>query len=86
MSAPRVTFTASPVVWVVIKGEERDEYETRDDGGLIGRFMAWMLKERVFQSRAGGGTVGGGVFMGAFAPADAERVIDWLRAEGVDHV
>ena len=87
----KVTFTASPVVWVTIKGAKRTRAAhdpvlgplptTRDDDGLVGRFLRWCVDHEVY-SAVHAGHSGGGSYAGAFTPADAERVLAWLRAEG----
>lgn len=82
--AARVTATAVKVVWVHIQGEPRTFPAMPFDDGLVHRFTLWMLENDVlsyYTARSGGGA-----WIGAFYPADAKRVLEWLAQEGVERV
>lgn len=88
MSAPKVQFAATTVVWVDIRGESRGKGYVRDDGGLVGRFLRWLCEQDgLYPVDSTGGHSGGGSYGYAFYPRDAERVVAWLDAQpGVERV
>lgn len=99
--APRVTVEVVHVVAVSVQGEyrksppgDRTLFEgidlgplprVPDDGGVIGRLLAWMGEEGI-STTGRVGSCGAGSFFGLFVPADAERVVEWLENAGVEQV
>lgn len=79
-----VTFTTREVVWIHIRGDSRGPGRTRDDDGLVSRFLKWCLDEKVY-SAVHAGHSGGGSYAGAFWPGDAARVRAWLEENGATH-
>ena len=87
MSAPRVTYHATPVVWIHIRGEKKDTNSSRvrSDGGLVTRFLEWCLSNEVYTApEVRAGYSGGGGHAAAYHVEDAERAIAWLRENGAE--
>lgn len=93
----RCTFSATHVVVVCVRGERLRTTSALThpelgplpllpvDDGLIGRLLAWLHGELIYPVIPGG-VSGGGVHIGFYAPADAERIAEWLRAQDVTEV
>lgn len=93
----RVTFSATHVVAVRIRGETPPEHlvpvnpqlgplpRLPVDDGLVGRFVDWTHKEGIFTAFPGG-VLGGGMHIGFYTVADAERIAEWLRQQGVEEL
>jgi hypothetical protein len=89
---PKVTMSAEPIVWVRVRDERVPTGQShpelgplpmaRDTGGLLGRFYKWLGEVDLWPLTRYGGLIDSGEFGGAFRPADAQKVIDWLRANG----
>lgn len=80
----KVKFSATPLVCICIKGKSLGEGYVRDDGGLVGRFLKWQFDNEVYSVR--GGSSGGGQYVGYFDPEDADRIKEFLKAEGANEV
>ncbi len=78
-----VTYRSVRLVWFEIRGEDVGKFRTREDGGLVTKFCAWLCERDAPRSRGPGGTVGGGVWCGGFSEEDAPRVAAWLAEHGV---
>ena len=86
---PKVTFVATPIVWIEIMGEPASEEEQRraalpicpNDGGLVLRLLEFMQKEDIYRA-VGAGHSGGGSYSGGFWEPHAKKIIAWLRKEG----
>jgi hypothetical protein len=78
---PKVTFSMPTVVAIKIRGEGGKFPVMPNDGGLVGRFLGWSLKEEVF-SVIPGGFSGGGGHLGFYSAQDAEKIKKWLEENG----
>ena len=90
------TFEITPVVRVAIRGRRATRAEEKRanvgrapldqyplcpiDGGLVGRFLDWAIREEIYPAVTGG-TSGGGVHVAYYAAADVERIRAWLAAQ-----
>lgn len=68
-------FDAVPLVHIRVQ-------ETTDTHGLVGRLLGWMLTERIYSAYRTGGATGGGFMSHHFEPADAEKIVAWLKENG----
>lgn len=86
---PKVTFVATPIVWIEVMGEPAsDEQQARaafpicpNDGGLVLRLSQFMEKEEIWRA-VRPGHAGGGSYSGGFYEPHAKKIIAWLRKEG----
>lgn len=85
-AAALVTFTSKPLVWFDIRGKSQggDHRILRDDKHIIQGFMKWLCDQTFFPTRMQ--MTGGGRWLGAFWPEDAEFVKQWLEARGASEV
>ena len=80
----RVTFSSRPVIWISVRGEGGGAGILPKDGGLTRHFSEWRQELDIIPAVFGG--AGPGFYSAGFAPADAERVIAWLREQGAEEV
>ncbi len=85
MSKKQVTFTSQPMVWFDIRGavDNRPSEYPRvrlDDKNVIQNFMKWLCDQTFFPARMQ--MTGGGQWLGAFWPEDAETVKKYLEEHG----
>jgi hypothetical protein len=77
---PAVTFEHASLVYFRILGQkpesEGSSPRVRNDGGLVLRFLEWMVDSGV--TAAVHHSSGGGIWTGGFFPADAVKVRAWL--------
>ncbi len=69
-------FDARPLVHICVQ-------ETKDTRGIVGRLLGWMCENDVYTAPRTGGTSGGGFMSQCFEANEAEKVIAWLKAQGV---
>lgn len=84
---PKVTFTSQAVVCIHITGEKVDHPHflcCPKDGGLVARFLDFMLKEKIFPVYGMPRRSGAGQFFGFFADEDVARIEAWLVEQGVE--
>lgn len=81
----KCTFEMTTAVWVVVRGEKvsDDRYQVREDDGLVGRLLKWTSDNDSLPIFGTPGTSGPGIYARCHYPADAKRLADWLRSEGV---
>ena len=84
MEQPAVTFEHASLVYFRILGQkpepEGSSVRVRNDGGLVLRFLEWMIEHGV--TAAIHHSSGGGIWTGGFFPADAVKVRAWLQEHG----
>jgi hypothetical protein len=86
---PRITYEATPIVWIEVKGEPATEEEQRKhslplvprDGGIVLRLHAFMEEHGIYRAVRPGHSGGGG-FSGGFYEDHAEKIIRFLNREG----
>jgi hypothetical protein len=86
---PQVTYEATPVVWIHVRGEPASAEEQNRaylpicprDGGLVTRLNAFLRRSEIY-SAIRVGSSGGGEYTGGFHADDAKKIIAFLRKEG----
>lgn len=78
----RVTYTTQKAVRVEIRGEPREFPVVPFDDGLVSKFLAWSLEQRIYPVTRGG-VSGGGIHVSYYDEADIPAIENWLRSEGV---
>lgn len=81
---PKVTFTVNPVVEIGVKGEPHPEGfpHLPNDGGIVKGLLHFILDEELFEGYAL--SSGGGGYHGLHPQEEAEKIIAWLKQQGVE--
>ena len=76
----KCTFDITPTVRVEIRGESHPKGYPfcRRDGGLVKRFLQFLIDEDIYTTHNTGGSVGGGSVVKYFSAEDAGRIRVWL--------
>jgi hypothetical protein len=80
---PKVTATLHQVYRVAIRGTKPEGLRIRQDGGLVSRFLDFTIEEDISPA-VSGGMCGGGSFVGYYYEPEANRIIGWLKGQGVE--
>lgn len=79
---PKVTAEFFKVVRVDIRGEKREFPKVRDDGGLVGEFLKFLIDNKIDQCFMS--TSGGGVCVGYFFEDAIPAIRAFLESKGVE--
>lgn len=79
-----MTYSVEPVVRVCFYGISRGEYRTREDHGLVARFLDWQAETKTFPIPRSGGVSGGGIYVGYFPMEHMGALSDWFRQQGIE--
>lgn len=78
---PQVTFSTPETVAVRIRGEGGDGIRLPSDGGLIFKFIGWLIENEMWSLSLGGHS-GPGTYLGFFDPEYLPRIREWLTLNG----
>lgn len=85
MAAPKLE--VYEVVWLSFNADPEVKFPyvpaQRPGSELVAAFLSWLIDERIF-GPVKAGSSGGGRYEGAFWKSDAERVLAWWKARGVE--
>jgi len=82
----KCTFSATPVVHIRIEGEPREFPVCPVDDGLIGDLLKWLNDQEIYPAYGIGGRAGGGIYSYSFYEEDANSIVAWLEARGVQKI
>ena len=78
--AHTTVYSVSPVICVRIIGKYEGPARARDDGGIIRRFLQFLIDEEI-ANEVSAGHSGAGSYTGFFQPKDQEKIAGWLAKE-----
>ncbi len=82
--APKMTFSARPVVCVQVSTKKKAAFpKVADDGGFVHRLLQFIIDNKIFPAIRAGFS-GGGMYCGYFEAEDAAKIEAWLREQGAE--